>query len=181
MNIFFYVANLSTLVNRCQCSQNWIIFDNFSKTSSLNFFIYCFACEGFRTSFKDLIRTSSTWRRPTLMSQSSEVTVVWEERDILARSKVRCVQCELDTTRLFLTNVPEISCFTPWRKCFGNFGGNVTLTFGGKTSQKQRTAFQNSSIVCSLVSVHTFILSPVRRFYKVLDVVSTGLMCSVNV
>ena len=119
----------------------------FSKTSSLNFFIYCFACEGFRTSFKDLIRTSSTWRRPTLMSQSSEVTVVWEERDILARSKVRCVQCELDTTRLFLTNVPEISCFTPWRKCFGNFGGNVTLTFGGKTSQKQRTAFQNSSIV----------------------------------
>jgi len=59
MNIFFYVANLSTLVN-----------------SSLNFFIYCFACEGFRTSFKDLIRTLSTWRRPTLMSQSSEVTVV---------------------------------------------------------------------------------------------------------
>ena len=39
-----------------------LLMTTFSKTSSLNFFIYCFACEGFRTSLKDLIRRTSTWR-----------------------------------------------------------------------------------------------------------------------
>ena len=49
------------------------VLDNFFQISSLNFFIYCFACKGFRTSLKDIIRTSSSWRRPALLSQTSEL------------------------------------------------------------------------------------------------------------
>ena len=52
---------------------------HFHTRSSLNFFIYCFASEGFRSSFKDLVRTR-WWRgRPFKRqpSTTSEITEIW--------------------------------------------------------------------------------------------------------
>ena len=79
INISFYLANLSTLVNRWKNMLGFSI-SHFHARSSLNFFIYCFASEGFRSSFKDLVRTRSWWRgRPFKRqpSTTSEITEIW--------------------------------------------------------------------------------------------------------
>ena len=51
---------------------------HFHTHSSLNFFIYCFASEGFRSSFKDLVRTRCWWRGRPFKRQPSATSEITE-------------------------------------------------------------------------------------------------------